>query len=92
MENKVFWYLKLENIELICKYEKRMDFDYTYSIAFTNIDTNELFICEYTFNYKFQSELWYDSIYSPFSKPEFEEIDVFYNTAELIYIPKYKCK
>ncbi|MEO6305467.1 MAG: hypothetical protein ABIP51_20055 [Bacteroidia bacterium] len=87
MENRTFSNLKLENIELICSHEKSTNYDYTYSIAFTNKETNELFVSSYTFGVRFQSELWYDSVYR---NSDLNEISVEVFPAELIYIPKYK--
>ena len=88
IENGAFFNFKLENINCGLSSIIGRTF-YHYEVAFTNIETNEMFITT-TFELPFypNSELWHASIDAV--KKEIESILIY--PAELIYVPKYQKK
>lgn len=74
---------KLENIENLPDYDELCN----YKIALTDIDTKELYICDYGFDFCIGGEMWKEIVkYSNIETDETIELKL----GEIIYLPVYQ--
>jgi hypothetical protein len=82
---------KLIELNLLGTHTASMCLEHQYEIVFENIDTNEMFITEYTFDYGVDNyDCWNDYISDFLDDWGEEDVEIY--QAEIIYVPKYQKK